>query len=180
MNMDVKKSRGRHSRHESINDTINRALCSANIPSIREPPGCSREDGKKPDGMTLVPWSHGKCLLWDFTCADTYAKSYISKTSLLCGSAAELREHQKKKKYRLLETNFIFIPVSIESSGSWGPQALSFIRKIGRKLIEYTGEPKSCAYLIQRISIAIQRGNAASILGTLPSTNKLDELFSIL
>src|ERR1043165_9306842 len=26
---------------------------------------------KRPDGATLVPWSRGRCLLWDATCADT-------------------------------------------------------------------------------------------------------------
>ncbi len=37
-----------------------------------------RDDGKRPDGVTLSPWSKGKCLLCDATCADTLAKNYIS------------------------------------------------------------------------------------------------------
>lgn len=54
---------GTRPRHESMNDLIQRALKSGEIPSVREPPGCSRPDGKQPDGITLVPWANGKSLL---------------------------------------------------------------------------------------------------------------------
>ena len=33
------------------------------IPSILEPVGVCREDAKKPDGMTLIPWENGQALL---------------------------------------------------------------------------------------------------------------------
>ena len=55
-----RKSAGRHLRHNLLNDTILRALQSAGVPSVREPPGLSRADAKRPDGATLVPWSHGR------------------------------------------------------------------------------------------------------------------------
>ncbi|CAH2207945.1 jg1547 [Pararge aegeria aegeria] len=35
-------------------------------------------------------------------------------------------------------------------------------------VIESTGDPRAGSYLDQRINLAIQRGNAASILGTVP------------
>ena len=50
-----KRSSGRRSRHEAANDVIARALRSAEVPNIREPAGCSRQNGKRPDGMTLIP-----------------------------------------------------------------------------------------------------------------------------
>ena len=31
-----------------------------------------------------------------------------------------------------------------------------------------TGEPKSYAFLLQRLSVAIQTGNAASVMGSIP------------
>ena len=42
---------------------------------------------------------------------------------------------------------------------------------------EVTGEKKSTFFLSQSISVAIQRGNAACILGTAPSSEGLDEIF---
>ena len=50
-----KKSSGRHPRHEQLNDVVWRALQRAKIPSAKEPTGLSRADGKRPDGVTLLP-----------------------------------------------------------------------------------------------------------------------------
>ena len=50
------RSEGRHHRHAAPNDIIHRALTSAHIPSRLEPNGIYRSDGKRPDGITVVPW----------------------------------------------------------------------------------------------------------------------------
>ncbi|CAG9131828.1 unnamed protein product [Plutella xylostella] len=42
--------------HHAINDIVRRALVSADVPAVLEPPGLSRADGKRPDGLTMVPW----------------------------------------------------------------------------------------------------------------------------
>jgi hypothetical protein len=44
---------------------INRSLTSIHVNSTLEPNGLSRDDGKRPDGMTLVPWIKGQPLVWD-------------------------------------------------------------------------------------------------------------------
>ena len=43
-------SKGRHSRHASINDIIKRALESAKVPCHLEPTGLFRSDGKRQMG----------------------------------------------------------------------------------------------------------------------------------
>jgi hypothetical protein len=70
------RSTGRGFRHGNINDIIKRALVrvSADIPSILEPTACCRSDGKR-------AWKGGKALLWDVTCRDTLAATYIPLTS---------------------------------------------------------------------------------------------------
>ena len=47
-----------------VNDLIKHALASAGTPAMLEPPGLSRRDGKRPDGLTLFPWKGGKNLIW--------------------------------------------------------------------------------------------------------------------
>ena len=47
---------GRMARHHTLNDMVYRALVSANIPVTKEPVSLSRTDGKRPDGLTLIPW----------------------------------------------------------------------------------------------------------------------------
>ena len=42
-----------------------------------------------------------------------------------------------------------------------------------------SGEPNSFVYLTQRLSVAVQRGNAASVLGTVKVDSADDEFFCI-
>ena len=53
------RSEGRHHRHAAVNSIIKRAFETAKIPARLEPVGLSRSDGKRPDGATVMPWSHG-------------------------------------------------------------------------------------------------------------------------
>ena len=76
--LSCRHSKGRHPRHSAVNDIIQRALSSINVPSKLEPSGLYRCDGKRPDGASIVPWKSGKALVWDFTCTDTLALSYTS------------------------------------------------------------------------------------------------------
>ena len=62
-----KRSAGRIQRHSYINDIIWRALRKAGIHSSKEPQGLARGDGKRPDGLTLLPWQSGRCATWDVT-----------------------------------------------------------------------------------------------------------------
>src|SRR6202042_1467007 len=71
-------------------------------------------------------------------------------------------------------------PVAIETMGVFGQEGLNFIHQVGRRIKHSTGESRATSYLIQRISLAIQRGNAASILGAIPQTRGLEEIFYIL
>ncbi len=151
------------------------------MPALREPTGCNRSDGKRPDGLTLIPWKRGRPLIWDFTSADTTCQSYLKTTRRQSGGAANIRENAKRHKYECLEDNFIFYPVAIETMGPWGNEARKLIDQIGKMLKDTTGEAKSKLYLIQRISIANQRGNAASVLGTIPKDlEKFDEIYYVI
>jgi len=50
--------------------------------------------------------------------------------------------------------------------GSWGEQAFQFIQALGVRIATATGDQRSAGFLRQRIAVAIQRGNAAAVLGT--------------
>ena len=71
------------------------------------------------------------------------------------------------------------MPVASETLGSWAPMGLKFIKDIGSRMTDATGEKRSTSHLFQSIGIAVQRGNAASVIGTLPSTKKMDEIFDL-
>ena len=43
-----------------------------------EPPGLYRSDGKRPDGVIMVPWEMGKQLVWNATLVDAFAPSGLN------------------------------------------------------------------------------------------------------
>jgi len=79
-------------------------------------------------------------------------------------SAAELN---KIAKYSDIIAGVDFVPFVIESSVVWGEQAMSLVKELGRRMAEVNKEPRSTMFLRQCLSVAVQRANAACILGTL-------------
>ena len=157
-----------------MNDIIHRAFGASRIPSRLEPSGISRSDGKRPDGATLVPWKCGKLLVWDATCVDTYAPSYSRVASQEAGAVADQAEKRKSDKYSNMDPNmFLFAPVVIETSGVFEKQTLSFLKDLACRVRKVSGEVKSFPYLLKRLAVAIQRGNAVSVLGTFASEDCL-------
>ena len=66
----------------------------------------------------------------------------------------------------------------METFGTFGQIGISFIKDLGEKIISQTGEKRSTAFLFQSIGIAMQRGNAFSILGTLKQDDEhLHEIY---
>ena len=175
--LSCKKSSGRFPRHAQANDIIKRSLQSAHIPALLEPPGLSRTDGKKPDGMTMFPYQNGRLMVWDFTCTDTLASSYLKFSSKEAGKVACNAETAKLKKYENLNQNYEVIPVAVETLGPWGSFGSNLVHQIGEKLKNETGEPRSTSYLFQSIGLAFQRGNCASILGTVEKCKNLEEIY---
>ena len=173
------KALGRFSRHSEGNMIIKRSLASIDIPSTLEPPGLSRSDGKRPDGLSHFTWKEGKYLVWDFTTSCTVAPSNLSTSVQGPGKTAEAREKSKCAKYAALGDSYHFVPISTETFGAMGPSTKRFIDELGKQLIEYSGERRAKFYLHQAIGCCIQKGNGSSILGSIPSGKKLEEIFNL-
>jgi len=164
--LSCRKSAGRLARHHHINDLIYRALVRAGVPSTKEPSGLLRSDGKRPDGLTLIPWQCGKSLTWDVTVADTLAASHLPSTSLAAAGAAELAASKKETKYASLSQSHIFVPIACETLGPFSRAATTFLKELGRRLSSVSGDPRETSFFFQRISIAIQRFNCVCFKGS--------------
>ena len=117
----------------------------------------------------------GRLLVWDFTCPDTLAPSYLVQSSALAGSAAARAEHLKRTKYSQLlgRSDILFVPMAIESLGTWGQAASELCREIGSRMALISGDPRALPFLRQRLALAVQRGNATAISGTSPTQSYL-------
>ena len=176
--LSCKSSQGRHHRHAAINHIVHRALMAAQVPSRLEPSGISRSDGKRPDGVTMIPWRSGKMMVWDVTCPDTFAPSYESLAMFEAGAVAARAEEKKKLKYSILDSCYSFTPIAIETSGVIGAESMTVLHEIGHRLQQVTDDNMALPYFLQRLSVAVQRGNAASVMGTTAGDVGL-EFFSV-
>ena len=59
----------------------------------------------------------------------------------------------------------IIIIILIESSGALGPSTYIFLRELGKRVFQEFGEANSTSHLLQKLSIAVQRGNAVAVMG---------------
>ena len=145
----------------------------AQITNRREPGGLDRRGQKLPDGMTLIPWSKERHLAWDFTCSYMLSTTYIPKTSVDVGMLDNRQEEMKLKRYENLASSHIVMPVGIETLGSWGSMGLSFIKELGLRITTVTKENIATTFPFQALSLAIQRGNAISVMNTVPNMRNL-------
>ena len=127
---------------------------------MNEPLGLASGDGKRPDGLTLVPWSCGKALAWDVTVATTLAESYIIPSSRSAGAAAENAAVRKANKYSNLSPSYIFQPIALETLGPINTSATEVLSEVGKRIGQLSGEPRATSYLFQRLSVVVQRYNS--------------------
>ena len=166
--LSCKSSAGRLRRHAQVNEVLARSLRKAEVGVDLEPQNLLPNSELRPDGASRDRWTRGKSLAWDFTCPDTLAASHLPHTSIQAGAAAAKAEAHKRLKYAPLTQlgDYIFYPVAIETLGPWGESATELCRDLGARLARVTGEARSLTFLKQRISVAIQRGNAISVVNT--------------
>ena len=64
-------------------------------------------------------------------------------------------------------------------TGVFGLLTWAFLKDLGHCFALATGEERSHTYLVQRISVAIQRGNAASVMGTFAEPVDMNEVIEL-
>ena len=69
------------------------------------------------------------------------------------------------------------MPVAVETMGAWGHSSLKFVQEIGERMTLASGDNQATYKLLQNITMELQRGNIASIIGTLPSPKSFNQLF---
>jgi hypothetical protein len=174
------KSASRLSRHGAVNDIIKRALTPAEVPCRMEPSLLRRNDGKRPDGMSLSQWSNSRSLVSDYTCPDTLAHSHLN--SAVNGACVVAREAEirTRLKYSSLSATYCFVPIAIETLGAMGEDAADFIHRLGRRITVLSGARRATDSMLQCLSGTIQRSNTISLMETVGSAEeKLDAILYV-
>ena len=71
--------------------------------------------------------------------------------------------------------NYTFVPIAINAFDVWGPCAQEIWADIGGRIARLS-DVRVTAFLKQRLDLAIQRGNAAAVVGTLSEGNAFQGL----
>ena len=135
-------------------------------------PNVGKTFTNSPSSRTFCLLQKMTCLvIWDATVTDTFAPSYLHLAVREAGAVAAAAEERNKIKYSNLTScaSYCFTPVAVETSGALGPATMNFIKELGRRLTQAMGEEEATTRLLQRLSVSVQLGNAASVMGTLSS-----------
>ena len=94
------------------------------------------------------------------------------------GTAAEDAEKMKTAKYVCLtDKGYIFQPLAFEIQGGVGLSTSTFLKNLCKKLCVFNQENRDGSFFRQRLTLAIQAGNAAtSVVGTVRDEYHLSEL----
>ena len=82
------------------------------------------------------------------------------------GFAAGATEERKRIRYQGTTDRYLIEPVAIATTGVLGSGTRKFFHHLGRLITTLSGDRRETAWLYERLSIAIARGNSASILTT--------------
>ena len=99
------------------------------------------EDGKRPDGASLIPWSKGKCLACDVTVPNIYTDSYLTATATAVGSAASEAAIYKAVKYVSIASKHHFLQVAIETTGVFDNESEEFLQQVEHRCTDTTDDP---------------------------------------
>ena len=97
---------------------------SGGVPAVLEPVGVCRDDGNRPDGMSLILGFISPLEL-------ILAPSNVSTSSGGASWLANSAEIAKLRKYSTLTASFYFSPLCVETLGAWGSCAHSLVWQIG-------------------------------------------------
>ena len=161
-----KKAVGRLIRYHALNELVARAVSAAAIPNTKEPQGLCRSDGKKPGGLTLVPWQSGRSLVWDVTIVYRLADSYVASAAREAKSVAELAATKKEDK--ILQQTTFFSQLRSRLSALLMSQPLDFFSLPAKKISHHSGDERETAFFVPacfRAITAIQRRAAIRRVG---------------
>ena len=125
----------------------------------------SRTGGKRPDGVTLIPWQRGKPLAWDVTVVQTLTDSYVGATELSPGSIAEMAAERKNAKYVTLPDTITFQPVAFETLWQINQTGVEFSAGVGHRPEIISHDAREQSFLYLRLSLTVQRFSAVAFRG---------------
>ena len=127
---------------------------------------------RRPADVFVPSWSHGQPAAFDLAITSPQRQSTLGQAASQVGSAARSYEDHKRSHLHTEEEcrqqGILFIPLVAETSGGWGPSALSTFSKWAKLATKRNGaasSPKAVLpQFLERLCVCIRAAKARAVL----------------
>ena len=156
------------SRHDRIRDRIFQEAQRASLNPIKEVPGLIPGTLSRPGDIGFESWIDGRKMAFDVSVVSPTQGAILHRAAETPASAIEMRKTSKNRAHfeNCRGQGIIFKPLVVETFGGWDAEAATYLKQLGRHSARRWGKQDSMEikYFFQRLSIALQRGNASLLL----------------
>ena len=128
-------------------------------------PGLEPGSQARPADVFIGNWVDGRKIAFDVSVVSPTQEAILLRASDFSGAAIEMRRSEKNRKHfdNCRAEGIFFQPLVVETFGGWDKDALPFLKKIAGQDARRWGKNHALEikYFFQRLSVALQRGNAA-------------------
>jgi len=153
----------RISRHNAIRDVIYQFCQTAQLAPVLEKSGLSRKTKQRPADIYIPSWNDGMSLALDVAVTSPFTDAVLNKYSSPGDGAAHYHEFKMKEyEKKDIDEDLIYMPMVVESFGSWSFHALEILKKLANRMAPYLdlSYNDTIHQMFQRLSICLVRKNA--------------------
>ena len=126
----------------------------------------------RPADIYIPLWAAGRDAALDVTVVSPFQQQALERAAREPGYALQMRYQQKWNKYgeACMAEGISFIPMVVETLGSWEEGAAQVIKRLGQALARSTCQEDAevVRHLFGKLSILLQRDNSSLILNRVP------------
>ena len=135
---------------------------------MKELPGLVPGSNSRPADVFVRNWVDGRRIAFDVSVVSPTQDAIVLRAAETAGAAIEMRKKSKVRDHfdNCRSQGIHFQPLVVETFGGWDKDALSFLKTLGHQAARRWGRNNSLEikYFFQRMSIALQRGNASLLI----------------
>ena len=154
--------------HDRIRDTIFLEAQSASLNPTKEMPGLIPGSQSRPADVFVENWVNGGKIAFDISVVSPTQDAIVLRAAETPAAAIEMRKTSKVRSHfdHCRAQGISFKPLVVETFGGWDADALKHLKLLGRHTARRWGKLDSIEikHFFQRLSIALQRGNAALLV----------------
>ena len=158
----------RGGRHDRIRDQLFKEAQRAGFNPKREMPALIPGSQSRPADVFVEEWTDGRKMAFDISVISPTQEAIVDRAAFFPASAIEMRKTEKNRKHidNCRASGLHFEPLVVETFGGWDLAAVKILKSVAIQCAPRKGLAPALEIkrFFQRLSIALQRGNATLLL----------------